>query len=109
MRRVGGELDGDGVALAAHELAGLAEVVLDVAGALDGLGVDVALELLEELLVVLAHDVDEDVEPAAMGHAHDRGVHVGIGGLAEDRVEHGDGALGAVDAEALLALSLIHI
>ena len=103
MRRVGGQLDLDGVAGAAHELAGLAQVVLDVARALGGLGVDVALELLEELLVGLAHDVDEHVEPAAVGHAHDHRVEVGVGGRADHRVEDGDGALGAVDAEALLA------
>ena len=45
------------------------EVVLDVAGALHRVGVDVALELGEDRLVALAHDVRQHVEPAAVGHA----------------------------------------
>ena len=80
VRRVGGQLDLDGVAAPADELAGLAEVVLHVARALGGLGVDVALELLEQLLVGLADDVHEHVEPAAVGHAHDGRVEVAVGG-----------------------------
>ena len=88
---------------AAGEGAGLAEVVLHVARALGGLGVDVALELLEELVVALAHDVGEHVEPAAVGHAHDRAVEAVVGGPLEHGVEDRDGRLGALDAEALLA------
>ena len=56
-------------ARAAREAAPETLVVLDVSGALDGPGVDVALELLEQLAVALADDVDEHVEPAAVGHA----------------------------------------
>ena len=67
---VGGQLDVDLVAGPALELADLAEVVLHVARALDGRGVEGALELLEHLVVVLAHDVGEHVEPPAVGHAH---------------------------------------
>ena len=39
-------------------------------------GVERALELLEHLVVVLADDVGQHVEPAAVGHAHDRAVEV---------------------------------
>ncbi len=46
-------------------------VVLDVARTLHRAGVDVALELLEQLAVALAHDVDEHVEAAPVGHADD--------------------------------------
>ena len=70
--RVGRQLDRDLLAVRGSELAGLAEVVLHVARALGRLGVDVALELLEELVVGLADDVGEHVEPAAVGHAHHR-------------------------------------
>ena len=59
----------DLVAGAGDELALGAEVVLHVAGALDGARVDVALELAEDLAVLLADDVGEHVEPAAVGHA----------------------------------------
>ena len=53
-------------------LADGAEVVLHVAGALHGAGIDVALELLEDLVVALADDVGEHVEAAAVGHAEHR-------------------------------------
>ena len=52
--RVGGEHHVDGAARSPGELAPESLVVLDVAGALDGPGIDVALELLEQLSVALA-------------------------------------------------------
>ena len=54
---VGGELDLDVGAGGALVLAGRAEVVLDVARALHRVRVDVTLELGEDRLVALAHDV----------------------------------------------------
>src|SRR3546814_14633463 len=66
--RVGGQLDGDVLAGAADELADLPEVVLHVAGALHRGGVDLALELLEVLVVALAHWVCAHVEATAVGH-----------------------------------------
>ena len=71
VRGVGGQRQVDGVAV---ELAvgGGAEVVLDVAGALDLLGlVAAALELVEDGAVGLAEDVGEDREAAAVRHADD--------------------------------------
>ena len=38
-----------------------------------------------------------------MGHTHDGRVHAGIGRLAQDGVDGGDDALGALEAEAFLA------
>ena len=99
---VGGQLDLDAVAVAALELADLAEVVLHVARALDRGGVERALELLEHLVVVLADDRGEDVEPPAVGHAHDGALEPLVGGGLEDGVEDRDQALAALDAEALL-------
>ena len=53
-------------------LADRAEVVLHVARALRARGIELALELAEDLRVRLADDVGEHVEPAAVGHAeHD--------------------------------------
>ena len=77
-------------------------MVLHVARALDRVGVEVALELLEDLAVGLAHDVGEDVEPAAVGHAHHRLVHALVDGLVEDRVEDHDRRLRTFEAETLL-------
>ena len=101
--RVGGQLDRDVLAGAGHELARLPEVVLHVAGALHRVGVDLALELLEELVVALADDVGEHVEPPAVRHADDGAVEVGVGGRLEDGVEDRDGRLGALEPEPLLA------
>ena len=101
--RVGGHGDRDGAARAAREAAGGALVVLDVAGALDRLGVEVPLELLEDLAVGLADDVGQDVEAAAVRHAHDRLVEPLGHRLVEEGVEDHDGRLGALEAEPLLA------
>ena len=87
---------------AGHELARLAQVVLDVAGALHGVGGDVVLELPEQLPVGLADDVDQHVQPAAVGHAEHRRVEGRVGGVGQEGVEERDRRLGALDAEALL-------
>ena len=70
---VGGELEPDARRpIGLSYLPRRAEVVLHVARTLHGAGVDVALELLEDLVVALAHDVGEHVEAAAVGHAEHR-------------------------------------
>jgi hypothetical protein len=102
VRRVRRQVQVEGVARPGLVHAGRAEVVLDVAGALDGVGVDVPLELAEDLLVVLAEDVRQDVEPPAVGHAHDDVGDVVVGGGLADRVEQRDQRLAALDAEPLL-------
>ena len=83
--------------------AGRADVVLHVAGALHRRRVERALELEEDLAVALADRVHEHVEPAAVRGAEHGFGHAGVGGRAEQRVEHRDQALGAFEAEALLA------
>ena len=65
-------------------------------------GIELALELAEDLFVRLAEHVRERVEAAAVRHAeHDVG-HPGVGGFAAQRVEHRDERLRALEAEALL-------
>ena len=61
----------DRVARAADAIVGEAEVILHVAVAGHRVREVVVLELAEDFLVRLAEDVGEDVEPAAVGHAHD--------------------------------------
>ena len=102
VRGVGRDGDLDLVAGAGDELALGAEVVLHVAGALDRARVDVALELAEDLAVLLADDVGEHVEPAAVGHADADLVETGLGGRLADLVDQRDGGLAALEAEALL-------
>ena len=87
----------------ADVLALHAEVVLDVAGTLDRRRIDVALELGEDRLVALAHDVGQHVESAAVRHAEHGGVEARVGGVRQDLVEHGNRGLGTFDAEALRA------
>ena len=80
-----------------------AEVVLDVAGPLHAARIQVALELLEDLPVGLADDVGQDVQPAAVRHADDGLVELGVGGLGEHRVDQRDQGLGALEGEPALA------
>ena len=104
--QVGGvarEQDLDLVALAAGVATPLAEVVLHVARSLHGVGVEVAVELAEDLVVALAEDVRQHVEAPAVGHAEHGLAHAGVGGLRQQRVEHGDGRLRALEREALLS------
>ncbi len=84
-------------------VAGRAEVVLDVTGAVRLRRVQVALELAEDLRVRLADDVGQHVEPAAVRHADDDLVEPVLGGLVDRRVHHRDDGLRAFEREPLLA------
>ena len=70
--------------------------------ALGRLRVEVPLELGEDLLVRLADDVGEHVEPAAVGHADDDLVEAALGRRLQDLVEQRDDALAALEREPLL-------
>ncbi len=102
MRGVRRQGDGELGSGAGHELARGPLVVLDVPRALHRVGVEVALELAEDLAVGLAHDVGEDIEPAPVRHAQHRLGGPDLGALLEDGVEEHDGRLGPFEAEALL-------
>ena len=103
VRRVRRQLDRQADARAAHELARRPQVVLHVARALGGGGVEVALELPEDLAERLAHQVGQHVEAAPVGHAQDRLLVPGGRRRVEHLVEQGDQALGPLEAEALVA------
>ena len=102
--RVGGQLDLDvGPRLADTYLPTGTEVVLHVARPLDRRRVDVALELAEDLVVALADDVGQHVQPAAVGHADDGAVEVGVGGGRQDPVQDGRSPTRPLQTEALRA------
>ena len=90
---VGRERQVDLVPLGRLEVAGEAEVVLDVAVAVGGLDVEDVFELAEDVLVGLAEDVGQDVQPAAVGHADDHLPRPQLGGLLDHGVEDRDGRL----------------
>ena len=100
---VGGQLHADLAALRGLERAGGAEVVLDVAGPFAGERVEVPLELAEDLLVALADDVGQHVQPAAVGHPHHHVLEPGLHGAGEEPVEHRNQRLHALEREALVA------
>ena len=83
--------------------AGRADVVLHVARALHRRRVERALELAEDLAVALPDGVHEHVEPAAVRHAEDDLGHAAVGRGRQQRVEHRDERLRALEAEPLLA------
>ena len=76
----------------------VAQVVLHVAVAKEGLGVDV-LEFLEDLAGALAQDVGQHVQPAAVRHADDDLVQPLLPGMLDGHVQQGDQGLGALQTE----------
>ncbi len=103
VRRVGRQADRQRGAGTRLEGALRSQVVLHVARALDGVGVDIALELPEELRVRLADDVGQHVQTSAVRHAEHGGVEALIGCLLQHCVEDRDERLCALQAEPLLA------
>ena len=101
--RVGRERHRDRATRAGGVLAGRAEVVLHVAAAAGHVGIELTLELAEDLRVRLADHVGEHVQPAPVGHAEHGFFHVVVDGRVEQEVQHRDQRLGAFEAEALLA------
>src|SRR3984957_8883380 len=85
------------------ELAARAFVIFDVAAALDTLGVEVPLELREDVAVGLADDVGQHVEAAPVRHADDGFFDSFVGRNIEDRLQGDDGRFRAFEAETLLA------
>jgi len=103
VRRIGREHHAQLLARGGGVLVGVAHVVLHVAATRgEGLGPGL-VELREDLLQVLAHDVGEHVQAAAVGHAEHELLHAERGTRLEDLVEDGDERLAALEAEALLA------
>jgi hypothetical protein len=80
-----------------------AEVILHVTVAHRGVGHVVLGEFVEDELVVLAQDVGEDVEAAAVGHAHDDLLDAVARAVLHDLVEERDDGLPALERETLLA------
>src|SRR5471030_3295367 len=71
----------------AVELAvrGNAQMVFDVAGAFDIVGIGgAALEFMEQLAIGLAHHIDQHVEAAAMGHADHDFAHPQLAAALDD-------------------------
>ncbi len=101
--RVGRELGVDRVARRALVRALQTEVVLHVARSLDRALAHGAFELAEELVVGLAHDVDQHIESTPVGHAEHGSAVVGVGGGGQEGVDDRDGRLRPLEAEPLLA------
>ena len=83
-------------------VGGEALVVLHVARVVAPPGM-LALELVEQFLGRLAHDVDQHVQPPAVGHADHDLLHALGAATVDDLVQRGDGGLAALQGEALLA------
>jgi len=86
-------------------VGGETHVVLDVAGmgAVAGDVLELALEFVEQLARRLAERVDQHIEAAAVGHAHDHVLDPGRGGAADHAVEHRDQRVAAFQREPFLA------
>ncbi len=82
-------------------VARVAHVVLDVRGPQVLLGVLRLLELREHRVGRLVHDVVQDVEAAAVGHAHQDLLDALLAALFEQRAQHRDERLPPREREAL--------
>ena len=101
MRRIRGQRQVDPVVVELAVARG-AEVILDVARALDLVGRrGPALEFVEQRAVRLAHHLRQHVEAAAMRHAEHDLLHAQIAAALDDLLERGDQRLAAVEAETL--------
>ena len=101
MRRVGGQRQMDPVVV---ELAvrRSAEMIFDVAGALDRVGIGgAALEFMEQRAMRLAHHLRQHVEAAAMRHADHDFLDAEIAATLDDLLERRDQRFTAVEAEPL--------
>ena len=106
VRGVGTHVDLRGQAVVEGVHAPRAQVILDVARSLDGVGHVVAFELVEDLRVGLARDVGQHVEASAVRHADGDLVDAGARRVGQDVVEQRDQGLAALEGEALLAHEL---
>src|SRR4051795_11450009 len=79
-----------------------AEMVFDVAGAFDGVGIGrAALELVEQRAVRLAHHLRQHVEAAAMRHTEHDLLHAEIAAALDDLLQRRDQRLSPIEPEAL--------
>ena len=100
--RIRGERNLDFAAATGALDAARAEMVLHVAGALRGLGIDVALELAEDLGRRFADEIRQHGEPAAVRHADHHLAHALVGGALHQLVENDHRRLAALQREAFL-------
>ena len=103
MARVGRKHDLDLLARGRRVGPALTEVVLDVAGALLGPRQEHGLELAEDLGRRLAHDVRQDVEPPAVGHADDHALDTALRRTLDQLGEGRNQRVGPLEREALVA------
>ena len=101
MRRVGGQRQMDAVVVELAVRRG-AEMIFDVAGALDRVGIGgAALEFMEQRAMRLAHHLGQHVEAAAMRHADHDLLHPEIAAALDDLLQRRDQRFAAVEAEPL--------
>ena len=102
VRGIEGQRDVD-VAAGRPQVRREALVVLHVARADQVRGVVVPLELREQLLGRLAEDVDQNVQPATVGHADHDLLDLAYPALLDEVVEQRDQGVTALEGKALLA------
>src|SRR3954452_9052587 len=101
MRRVRRERQMDPVVVELAVRRG-AQMILDVAGALDRVGIGrTALELMEQGTMRLAHHLGQHVEATAMRHAEYDFLHTEVAAALDDLLQRRDERFGAVQTEPL--------
>lgn len=103
MAWVSGECDIDFVACFGGVGIIVTEVVFDITVAVDAFGDIIFCKFFKDKVIGFAHDVGEDVEAAAVGHAHDDGFYAHAWAFFDNGVEGWDEGFGAFEGEAFLA------
>ena len=104
--RIGAHRQVDGAPVARRVVVRIAEMVLDVAVAVNVPGEKGPLELAQDQLVRLPQDVREHVQTAPVGHAHHHLARTGCRRVLDQDIEQRDQRLRTLQREALLANEL---
>ena len=67
------------------------------------IGDGLTFKFIENLLIGFSEYVDQDIEPAAMGHPDDKLVNAQLGPFVDDRINGRDGAFPAFEGESFLS------
>ena len=103
MRGIRGEPYFDEIAFLGFDHLFVSQVILHIAVARNGVGDVVVAEFLEYEFVRFLKRVREDVEPAAVSHAHDDFLDAHSSAMFEGIVQTGNKGLSAFQGKALLA------
>ncbi len=80
-----------------------AQVVFNVPGALNAVGIQISFKVGEYFLIGLVHDIHEDIQPSPVSHAHKYFLNLSFSNLLQHGMNHGNHGIRTFKREALMA------